>query len=84
MAELFWMFVSKQYSGPAGTSLTVHGLAATSGDGVVYEIWPSEAPEHAADFVTLTVILDEEVVEEVGRFPSYAAAKAAAARACLE
>jgi hypothetical protein len=72
------MLVTKQYNGPASTSLVVHGLAIIAGDGALLEIWPSESPEHSDDFVTLTLTVDDVVVMEMGRFASYDAAKVAA------
>jgi hypothetical protein len=56
-----------------------HGLIARIGDGEVFvAMWPSVPPEHINDFVTLTLTVDEEVIEKIGRYASYDAAKAAA------
>ncbi len=77
MAQLFWALVDDTYTDGAA-SMIVHGWAAPACDGVAYEIWPSRPQEHADDVVTLTVILDDEVVIEIGRFGSYAVAQAAA------
>lgn len=57
------------------------GAIARIGDGVSFlKVWPSEPPQHIADAMTLTLSLDEEVIEEIGRYPSFDAVRDAAQR----
>lgn len=77
MPQLFWALVGDSYTDGA-KSMIVHGWAARACDGVAYEIWPSRPQEHLDHVMTLTVILDDEMVIEIGRFGSYGAAQAAA------
>jgi len=77
MSQLCWALVGDRYTDGA-ESMIVNGWAANACDGVAYEIWPSRPQEHVDDVVTLTVILDDEVAIEIGRFGSYEAAQAAA------
>ncbi|WP_158167423.1 hypothetical protein [Mycolicibacterium smegmatis] len=77
MPQLFWSLVGDICTDGA-KSIVVHGWSAHACDGVAYEIWPSRRQEHVDDVATLTVILDDQVEIEIGRFASYEAAKAAA------
>jgi hypothetical protein len=77
VSQLFWALVGDVYT-DRGKSMIVHGLTASAGDGVDYQIWPSRPQEHVDDVVTLAVILDDEVAVEIRRFGSYEAAQAAA------
>lgn len=81
--ELNWMLVSESSCEADGALMAdlvaKHRIIACIGDGeVCVEIWPSEPPEHPNDFVTLTRTVDSAVIEELGRFETYADAKAAA------
>ncbi|MCB0989181.1 MAG: hypothetical protein KDB09_15610 [Acidimicrobiales bacterium] len=82
MSQLFWALVGDRNIDSA-ESMIVHGWATNTCEGVTYEIWPSRPQEHVDDVVTLTVILDDEVAVEIGRFGSYEAAQAAA-QACFD
>jgi hypothetical protein len=79
--QLMWMLISKQYTAADGALMpglvTTYGLAAIAGDGVFFELWPSEPPEHIDDLVTLTLFSGSDVTE-LGRFATYDEAKAAA------
>lgn len=77
MSQLFWALVGDRYTDGA-KSMSVHGLTASAGDGVDYQMWPSRPQEHVDVVVTLTVILDDEVAVEIGRFGYYEAAQEAA------
>lgn len=77
MSQLFWSLVGDTYTDGA-KSMIVHGFTTSVGDGVDYRIWPSRRQEHVDDVATLTVILDDQVAIEIGRFQSYKAAQAAA------
>lgn len=77
MSQLFWALVGDRYTDGA-MSMIVHGFTASACDGVDYQVWPSRLQEHVDDVVTLTVILDDEVAVEIGRFGSYDAGQAAA------
>lgn len=44
------------------------------------EVWPSESPEHIDDAFTLTLTVDRDVHEDIGRFASLEAARDAAQR----
>ncbi|MGP4057789.1 hypothetical protein ACTWP6_23690 [Mycobacterium sp. 4D054] len=77
MPQLFWSLVGDEHSDGA-KSVIVHGWAAHACDGVAYEVWPSRPQDHIDDVVTLTVILNDEVVIEIGRFGSYTDAQTAA------
>ena len=77
MSQLFWALVGERCTDGV-KSMIVHGFTTSAGDGVDYQIWPSRPQEHGDDVVTLTVILDDEVAIEIGRFRSYEAAQAAA------
>ncbi|MGD9620614.1 MAG: hypothetical protein AB7G47_10095 [Mycolicibacterium sp.] len=56
-----------------------HGAIARIGEGDVFiEVWPSESPEHIDDALTLTLAVDGDVHDEIGRYPSFQAARDAA------
>lgn len=83
MPKLDWMPVGRTYDEADGALMpglaTKHGVIARIGDGQVFvEVWPSEPPEYIDDAVTLTLTVDDEVVEEVGRYPSFEEAAEAA------
>ncbi|OBK19017.1 hypothetical protein [Mycobacterium sp. 1245852.3] len=83
MSQLDWMPVSESYDEADGALMpglmVKHGAIARIGDGEVFmEVWPSELPEHIDDALTLTLTVDGDVHEEIGRYPSFEAARDAA------
>lgn len=75
MSQLDWMPVSESYGEEDGALMpglvAKHGVIARVGVGQVFmEIWPSDSPHHPNDVVTLTLTVDGDVVEEIGRHAS--------------
>jgi hypothetical protein len=80
MSQLNWMPVSESYDEADGALMpglvVKHGAIARIGGGEVFmEVWPSGSPEHIDDALTLALTVDGDVHEEIGRYPSFEAAR---------
>lgn len=83
MSQLDWIPVSESYYEADGALMpglvAKHGAIVRIGDGDVFiEVWPSESPEHIDDALTLTLTVDGDVHDEIGRYLSFQTARDAA------